>query len=430
MNYTGKKVLVLGWARSGKAAFDFLIAKGANVFLTADEKPKNFSGKFIDYIDSSFDVLIKNPGINYENKIVKDAIDLKIPVITEVQLALDYFEGQLIAVTGTNGKTTTTLLISNMLEQSKIDFQVAGNIGKPVSELMLENPKNILLEISSFQLLGTPRIKPDIALITNISDSHLDYHGNKNNYISAKLQITSNQDENDLLVINREIKDKENINVKTKAKVIEFGNHKLNNSTVFFENNMLVVNGVELISEDEIILKGSANKENVIAAVIVAKSVGVDDTSITKTLKTFKGAEHRLEFIGRFNNIKVFNDSKATDATATINALSSFENDKVTWIAGGLDRKEDLTPLSKHLKQVNTAIFFGETKEELKKIAEDAKVENVYVFNDLKTSISKAIEAQNNVILFSPAAASWDQYENFEIRGDEFKKLIKEGLGK
>ncbi len=201
MNYQNKKVLVYGWARSGKAVYQLLKKIGANVYVTADEEPTDLFDdvNFVDDIDESFDLLVKNPGIRYEKEIIKKALNLNIPVITEVQVALDQFKGEVLAVTGSNGKTTTTTLIGKMLKADNVDVKVGGNIGIPVSELMLSDsqPRVLMLELSSFQLLGAQNIKPKIAVITNLFSSHIDFHHTRENYLRAKFSITQHQTKDD-----------------------------------------------------------------------------------------------------------------------------------------------------------------------------------------------------------------------------------------
>ncbi|MDR0899357.1 MAG: UDP-N-acetylmuramoyl-L-alanine--D-glutamate ligase [Lactobacillaceae bacterium] len=445
MNYENKKVFIYGWARSGRAVARFLHQKGAQLFLYTDNPiPENEVPDYltvVDNIDETYDLVVKNPGIFYQKPILQRAQELGIEILTEVQVGLDYFKGDVIAITGSNGKTTTTMLIAQMLKGVSGDqVQVAGNIGKPVTELLYENAdfKTLVLEISSFQLMGTPRIKPDIALINNIFASHLDYHGSRENYLEAKKQVFKNQDSNDLLVFNAAdpltSTFVDELSTKDKApRIATFSSQNPSVTGAHFENDTLVFDKQEIISKADILLKGDANYQNIAAATTVVMNYNNQAVgSIRSVLRNFKGAEHRLEFVGTFNGIKVYNDSKATDIEATQSALQSFPTDQIVWIAGGLDRGDDLSRLIPDLKQVQTAFVYGQTKDKLVEIAKNAGIQNIAVVENLKDAVSHAVQiAQNGqVILFSPAAASWDQFDNFETRGKEFKDTIKEEFSK
>ncbi|MDV7686321.1 UDP-N-acetylmuramoyl-L-alanine--D-glutamate ligase [Oenococcus oeni] len=433
MNYQNKKVLVYGWARSGKAVYQLLKKIGANVYVTADEKPTDLFDdvNFVDDIDESFDLLVKNPGIRYEKEIIKKALNLNIPVITEVQVALDQFKGEVLAVTGSNGKTTTTTLIGKMLKADNVDVKVGGNIGIPVSELMLPDnqPRVLMLELSSFQLLGAQNIKPKIAVITNLFSSHIDFHHTRENYLRAKFSITQHQTKDDYLVLNDSSIDSKDFAKRSQANDYYFSptntsvNTYVNDGTIYFDDE-------KIIDLSKVVLVGEHNLENILAAITAAKIFGVSNRAIEKVLTSFKGLEHRLEAVGVIKERTVYNDSKATDIEATQKALASFK-EPITLIAGGLDRGDDLNRLVPNFKNVVSLITYGQTKNKLQSAGEKADIKQTVVVDTLKEAVAKAKELSRpgQVLLFSPAAASWDQFPNFEIRGEEFKKMIKNQEG-
>ncbi|SYW19707.1 UDP-N-acetylmuramoyl-L-alanine--D-glutamate ligase [Oenococcus oeni] len=433
MNYQNKKVLVYGWARSGKAVYQLLKKIGANVYVTADEKPTDLFDdvNFVDDIDESFDLLVKNPGIRYEKEIIKKALNLNIPVITEVQVALDQFKGEVLAVTGSNGKTTTTTLIGKMLKADNVDVKVGGNIGIPVSELMLSDsqPRVLMLELSSFQLLGAQNIKPKIAVITNLFSSHIDFHHTRENYLRAKFSITQHQTKDDYLVLNDSSIDSKDFAKRSQADDYYFSptntsvNTYVNDGTIYFDDE-------KIIDLSKVALVGEHNLENILAAITAAKIFGVSNRAIEEVLTSFKGLEHRLEAVGVIKERTVYNDSKATDIEATQKALVSFK-EPITLIAGGLDRGDDLNRLVPNFKNVVSLITYGQTKNKLQSAGEKAGIKQTVVVDTLKEAVAKAKELSRpgQVLLFSPAAASWDQFPNFEIRGEEFKKMIKNQEG-
>ncbi|MFT8878592.1 MAG: UDP-N-acetylmuramoyl-L-alanine--D-glutamate ligase [Oenococcus sp.] len=429
MSFENKKVLVYGWARSGRAAYQFLKELGAQVFLTTDEKPQDLPDNinFVTDIDDSFAYLVKNPGIRYDKPIIQKALALNIPVMTEVQVALSQYHGEVVAVTGSNGKTTTTTLIGKMLQADQVDVKIGGNIGVPVSELLLTKPypKVLMLELSSFQLEGAQNIEPRIAVITNLFASHIDFHGTRANYLKAKFAITQNQTADDYFVLNDASADEKDFAKRSHAQAYYFSPSNthvtsyVNNDVIYFEDE-------KIIDLDEVVLVGEHNLENILAAITAAKLFGVSNQAIKAVLRSFSGLEHRLEHVGTIHDRIVYNDSKATDIEATQKALGSFKQD-ITLIAGGLDRGDDLTRLVPNLKKVVSLIVYGQTKGKLQEAGKLAGIAQIVVVDNLTDAVAKAkeISQPGQVILFSPAAASWDQFANFEIRGREFKKLIQ-----
>lgn len=443
-DFENKKILVFGWARSGKAAAQRLYELGAKVTVVNRddfEKDKDYLSLekngvvFInhdaaDIVDDSFQYIVKNPGINYQHPIIKQAEKLNIPIITEVTVALSTFEGRLIGVTGSNGKTTTVSLIRDMLQADGQSVVTAGNIGTPVCEVagQLRKDDTLLLELSSFQLLGTPDIQPDIAAVTNIFASHLNYHGSRENYVKAKFQITKHQLATQHLVLNADIADSQRFAQDTQAAVTMFSRQQSGYYAGADQDNLLVDNQI-VMPLDNIKLVGPHNLENILAAVSVAKLAGVKIESMRQVLSQFGGVKYRLEFVFSHNGIKFYDDSKATDIEATQQALNSFDVPTV-WLAGGLDRGDDLTRMKDNLKHVKSVIAFGETADKVVSLAKIAGIQNITVTENVMTAAPIAIAQAKagDVVLLSPAAASWDQYRSFEERGDLFVKALEATL--
>ncbi|MEX0380405.1 UDP-N-acetylmuramoyl-L-alanine--D-glutamate ligase [Leuconostoc sp. MS02] len=443
-DFSNKKVMVFGWARSGKAAAQRLFELGAQVTVAngGEFKDEAVYRKllaagviFINHDDAAslnktFDYLVKNPGINYETALVKRAVQLNIPILTEVAVALSSFEGRLIAVTGSNGKTTTTSLIRDMLKSDGQKVTTAGNIGIPVCEVVkdLTVDDTLLLELSSFQLMGTPDIRPDIALITNIFANHLDYHGTRENYVAAKFQLTKNQTADQLLVLNADGQDTTDFIKRTQAKVIEFSRTQ-SKYMARTEGVNLVISDHNLMPLTDVKLVGPHNLENILAAITVAKLAGVHEAAMRQVLEMFGGVAHRLQYILTAKGVAFYNDSKATDIEATQTALNSFQQPTI-WLAGGLDRGDDLMRLLPNLTHVKAVIAFGETQQKIVAVARAANKPVISV-TDVEKAVPVAVKlaVTGDIVLLSPAAASWDQYKNFEVRGDSYVAELKKELG-
>lgn len=436
--YTGYKkrnIVVLGYGRSGKSAVNALVRLGANVTLTTNEvfsdedARQTLSAWGVEIVDghhpihllNDAELIVKNPGIPYTLPFLIEAEKRNIPIITEVEIAHHISEAPIYALTGTNGKTTCTHLLGEILENNGDRPILCGNIGYPATDAAMEaeTENNLLMEMSSFQLLGTQEFRPNIAVITNIYEAHLDYHGTKEEYQAAKLRIFQNMTANDLLIFNYKQRNLlENVDVNCQIQYFD-----LNETTdAYSDGEYLIVHGEKIIKVNDIVLKGNHNIENIIASLLVAKAHGVSNEAIVKTLKVFGGIPHRLEPLGSVHGVSYYNDSKATNNLATTFALDSFTNPLV-WIAGGLDRGQTLDELSPHLKQVKTIITFGETKEKFIALGKDLNIpveitENPYT----AVILAKDKAVEGDTVLFSPACASWDQYKDYERRGDHFKE--------
>ena len=442
-----KRVLVIGLAKSGVAVAKLLLHQGAivtvNDRIPLEENPdakslieegiRVLAGSHpVDLLEEHFDFVVKNPGIPYHNCMVEAAMKKGIPVYTEIEIAYQLLEGLIIGITGSNGKTTTTTLASLMLKESFPERQVfaAGNIGIPLSQLAEQSTKEDIYvsELSSFQLMGIDQFKPKIACIVNIFSAHLDYHGTREEYIEAKLQLTKNQTEDDYLVYNADYPELMTlIKGHTKATLVPFSRKSVLDFGACVEGDSICFNGEKVIPVSTIQVPGTQNVENVLAAVAIAKLAGATNEGIQKAVQNFHGVKHRTQFVKEVNKRRFYNDSKATNIIATQTALRSFTNQSVILIAGGLDRGNGFDELVPDLTSVSGIVLYGETKEKLQEAAKVAGVPVIEVVNTLEEATKKAYEIskEDDIILLSPACASWDQFKNFEIRGDEFIRVIE-----
>ena len=442
-----KRVLVIGLAKSGVAVAKLLLHQGAMVTVNdripLEENPdakslieegiRVLAGSHpVDLLEEHFDFVVKNPGIPYHNCMVEAAMKKGIPVYTEVEIAYQLLEGLIIGITGSNGKTTTTTLASLMLKESfpEREIYAAGNIGIPLSQLAEKSTKDDIYvsELSSFQLMGIDQFKPKIACIVNIFSAHLDYHGTREEYINAKLQLTKNQTEEDYLVYNADYPELITlIDGHTKATLVPFSRKTVLEFGACVEGDYICFNGEKVIPVSTIQVPGTQNVENVLAAVAIAKLAGATNEGIQKAVQNFHGVKHRTQFVKEVNKRRFYNDSKATNIIATQTALRSFTNQSVILIAGGLDRGNGFDELIPDLTSVSGIVLYGETKEKLQEAAKVAGIPVIEVVNTLEEATKKAYEIskEDDIILLSPACASWDQFKNFEIRGDEFIQVVE-----
>ena len=440
--YLRKKVLVLGLAKSGVSASLLLHKLGAFVTVN-DRKPisenpeaqslleqgvKVICGDHpLELLDEGFELIVKNPGIPYHNPLIKGAIDKGIPVITEVELAYEISEAPIIGITGTNGKTTTTTLIYQVLQAAHKAPLIAGNIGTVASGVAMEAKaeNTIVMELSSFQLMGIQTFKPEIALVTNLYEAHIDYHGDFASYCEAKSNITKQQTSEDYLVYNADQEEVVAIATESSATTVPFSVKKVVQDGAYVENEWVKFRGEEIIALADIVLPGKHNLENVLATVCVCKLKGADNAAIKEVLTTFQGVEHRLQFVKNVNGRKFYNDSKATNILAATKALTSFSEPTIL-LAGGLDRGNEFDELKPALQNVKAIITFGQTAEKINRVAREAGIPIIKTVDTVKEAVPVAYELSNegDCILLSPACASWDQFKTFEVRGDIFVQAV------
>lgn len=442
--YANKKVLVLGLAKSGFSAAKVLNDLGALVTVN-DGKPfeenteaqdllalgvRVITGSHpIELLDEDFSVMVKNPGIPYNNPLVEKAIEKGLPVITEVELAYQISEAPIIGITGTNGKTTTTTMIGRVLNEGRTNGKayLAGNIGIPASGVAEKANANddIVMELSSFQLMGVRTFHPTIAVIVNIYSTHLDYHGSRENYVKAKWNIQKNMTSADHLVINYNLDELKGLAQTTQATVVPFSTKERVDGAYLAAGNLCFRDEV-IMPAARLGVPGAHNVENALATICVAKIKGVATADIVTALSTFTGVPHRTQYVDTIKGRKIYNDSKATNSLATEMALSGFDNEQLILLAGGLDRGngfDDMIPAFKNLKAI---ILFGETRDKLAETAKKAGVPIIKFTENAETAVPIAFELSTtgDSILLSPANASWDQYKSFEVRGDRFMDAV------
>lgn len=436
-NFENKKVLVLGLAKSGESAAHLLDKLGAIVTVNDgkpfDENPtaqnlleagiRVICGSHpLDLLDEEFSLVVKNPGIPYTNPMVEKALKKGIPVWTEVELAYLISEAPIVGITGSNGKTTTTTMIAEVLNAGGQSAKLCGNIGFPASSVAQEagEKDTLVMELSSFQLMGVEHFHPHIAVITNLMPTHLDYHGDFEGYVAAKWNIQEQMTADDVIVLNFNQDLAKDLANKTQATVVPFSTTEKVDGA-YLEEGVLYFKGEAIMAAEEIGVPGSHNVENALATIAVAKLSGIDNQAIKETLAHFGGVKHRLQSLGEVSGVKFYNDSKSTNTLATQKALSGFDNSKVILIAGGLDRGNEFDELVPDITGVKQMVILGESAPRVKRAAEKAQVPYVDA-TDVKDATKKAFElaSQGDVVLLSPANASWDMYKNFEVRGDEF----------
>ncbi|RYM07261.1 UDP-N-acetylmuramoyl-L-alanine--D-glutamate ligase [Sporolactobacillus sp. THM7-7] len=444
-DYKNKRVLVLGLAKSGYAVAKVMHALGADVTvndqkdLSGDphaEELKQMGIRVVggghpsELVDGDLAVLIKNPGIPYSNPLIRKAERLGIRIITEVEIACELSDASFIGVTGSNGKTTTTMLLGEMMKGSPFEPIVAGNIGTALTSIVqTATKKNVIVaELSSFQLVGTERFHPKVAVVLNIYNHHLDYHGTLENYAAAKARITARQTEEDILVYNADSERvKQFVAAKSKAQKIPFSASRKTDGA-YIDNESIYFKGEPILPCGEIGLPGEHNLENALAATAAAKTCGVPTAHIAKVLRSFTGARHRLEYVGDVQGRAIFNDSKATNILATSKALGAFPEKGIVLLAGGLDRGNTFERLVPYLKQahIKAVLLFGQTQEKLLDACQKAGIRTIKRVGNVEEAVPEAFHesAPGDVILLSPACASWDQYPSFEVRGDMFIREV------
>ncbi|MGD6779099.1 UDP-N-acetylmuramoyl-L-alanine--D-glutamate ligase [Sutcliffiella horikoshii] len=435
--YEGKRVLVLGLAKSGTATADLLHKLGAKVIVNdrspfeGNEQAEYLLSKGMEVVcgghptnifDQKIDVVFKNPGIPYHNPLVQLATEKGIPVLTEVELAYQISEAPIIGITGSNGKTTTTTLIDKMLAADKKSPLIAGNIGNVSVEVAQQaTEKDIMVtELSSFQLMGTDIFRPKISVFLNLFEAHLDYHGTLDEYGKAKAKIFFNQTKEDYAVVNADDAQVMKLSEGIQPFIVPFSTNKTVDGA-YLKDNYVCFKDEKIISIDQIVLPGKHNLENILAAVAAVKLSGVSNEAIIEVLTRFSGVKHRLQFIGERDGRRFYNDSKATNILATQKALSAFENN-VVLLAGGLDRGNEFDDLLPYMSNVKVLVTFGETAEKLMRTASEAGIKQIKHVDNVEKAVPVAYEMSEggDVILLSPACASWDQYKTFEQRGDIF----------
>ena len=441
----GEKVLVIGAARSGLAGAEFLAKQGNQVVLTDMKQAVQVDnlaelgvsfvwGEQPDVEAIKPDYIVMSPGVPLTIPPVKYAKEHGIPVIGELELAYRNCKAPFAAITGTNGKTTTTTLIGELMKKTGRQVFVGGNIGVPIITYAdkLQEEDIVVAEVSSFQLETVESFCPHLALMINLTPDHLDRHGDMAGYLAAKVRIFENQKESDYLVLNYDDEALRELAPQSRGKVIFFSQkHKLEEG-VYLDGRkvMLALNGESLFicNADEIAIKGKHNLENAMGAIVFAYLSGVRAEDIRDVLMTFQGVEHRLEPVRTLNEVLYINDSKGTNPDSTIKAIEAYDR-PIVIILGGKNKGVPFTELAGLVKErVKKAVLVGQAKEELAE-ALDAAGFNDYVRTEsFEEAVTKAAELAEpgDIVLLSPACTSWDMFSSFEERGRLFKKLVME----
>lgn len=448
MKVAGKKVAVIGAARTGLAAAKFLTDHGAEVFLNDLKEKDSFSletlseleaqgvkyifGRHADLEELEVELLIMSPGVPLSIPPVVQARKKKIPVWSEMELASRYTKAPMVVVTGTNGKTTTTSLLGQIFTDFGKNTFVAGNIGVPfISRAEELGPQEVaVLEASSFQLEATGLFKPRVALILNITPDHIDRHGSLAGYIEAKAKIFVNQDQDDWLVLNWDDDETRKLAARAKSRVLLFSRQHNLKEGLCVEKGFLTVKldgqVVPVIRPEEIYIRGSHNLENALAAVAAGWVMGVSAESLRNSLRTFPGVAHRLEPVATIKGVSFVNDSKGTNPDASIKALEAFEA-PIVLIAGGKSKGSDFLPFARLIKErVKAVVLIGQAAGEIEEVLRIVDYANYRHAGSMEEAVEEAFTLADSgeIVLLSPACASFDMFDHFEHRGDAFKEVV------
>ena len=448
-----RKVAIIGLGVSNIPLIDYMNELKARVTVFDDREEKDIPREILEKIKKyefetsfgkenlkklkNFDIIFRSPSCLPTKPELEQEEQRGAIVTTEIEMLMKMCPGKIIGVTGSDGKTTTTSLINSILKHAGYNTYLGGNIGTPLFTKLPEmKPEDIIvLELSSFQLMGM-KISPHIGVITNITPNHLNIHKDYQEYIDAKKNIFKYQNENDYIVLNYDNEITRNCAKEAPSNVVLYsGEEKLENGWIV-DGNIIkqCEDGIRkhILDTHDVILRGKHNYENITAALAVTKDL-VDIDIAVQAVKEFKPVEHRLEFVREIDKVKWYNDSVSSSPTRTIAGLNSFD-EEIVLIAGGYDKNLDYTPIAKPIiDNVKSLILFGQTsgkifdsvKEELEK---EGKELNIYMCNTLKETIdlAKKVAKPNQIVLFSPASASFDMFKNFADRGNQFKKLVNE----
>lgn len=433
-----KNILIMGFGVTGKSALKFLKEFPCKIYVydsNEDLQKLNVEEDFIIFKEEDLDkidLIVKSPGIYPFHELLLKAREKNIEIISDIELSYRNLKTKnVIAVTGTNGKTTTTTIIGDILKRVSQTY-VVGNIGRGILEITGEAKSDdyLVIEASSFQLEDTIDFKPHIALLTYVTSDHLDWHKTTKNYVDAKFKIFKNQDENDFAILNYEDKElaKE---YDLKAEKYYFSMEKISDKGAFVQDGKIYFNDgkniEEILDTKDIKIPGDHNIKNIMAAIIGCKLLNIDLDIIKKSITSFTGVEHRIEFVRELRGVKYYNDSKGTNPDSTEVAVAAMDSD-VILIAGGYDKGAEFDDLIEKSKdKIKTAILFGETAEKISKACKENDLE-FYITKDLNKAVELAekISCEGDDVLLSPACASWDMYSDYEVRGQHFKDLVKE----
>ena len=435
--YENKKILILGAAKSGLAVAKLLAHRNNNITLSDINELKVEDQKMLedlgikvvitsnqcDLIDTSYDLVIKNPAIMSTSDIVKKIENLKLRCENEIEVAYHFLPSDvtIIGVTGSNGKTTTTTIIYELLKRHGKNVVLGGNIGYPLSSVIdqVKSGDILLLEISDHQLCDIHDFKTNISVLTNICPTHLDYHGTYEHYMMTKKKIFNLHTGADVAILNKNNQDSMEVSEDILSKKIYF-----NDTENYYKDNYIYFHGEQYLNVNDICLKGLHNYENILAALLVLENFGIDKNVVIEFLKKFGGVAHRLEYVITKDDVEYYNDSKSTNPTATITALKTFTK-PIHLILGGLERNQDFNELNDYMQYVKRIYAIGGVTDRVAEYAASINIpcDKCYVLADAMKKIKENV-ASGEVVLLSPGSSSQDQYVKFEDRGDEFKNIV------
>lgn len=446
-----KKIFVYGAGISGQGVSEVLAERGDKVILYNDDKKeldpawlKGFEtrgGQYVCGVDpepylEQCHLFIISPGIPFTTETVKKARALNMEIIAEAEEASRLYKGHWCAVTGSNGKTTTTTLLGEMLATLPVKTTVAGNIGFALSKELKDLDENswVAAELSSFQLEGTTSLAPDVACIVNITPDHFERHGDMAGYVAAKSKIFAFQTPDDILILNADDPVSSGLGKNAKSRVIYFSTQKVLPEGGYIEDGWFVLNvdgkKEKICKVSDLQIFGAHNEQDVLAACLSAFFAGVTPENMARVLKAFKGVEHRLEYVTTINGVKYYNDSKATNTDSAIKALEAFKDGHVILLAGGHDKMTGLDDLMETIKaKTDALILLGEARQRFYEAAKAHGVQNIIMIpGTFEDAVRKAysIAKAPQVVLLSPACSSYDMFANFPERGRVFKQIVND----
>ncbi len=449
MSLENKNVLVIGLGVTGLSAVKALESLGADISIY-DSKTKEELRTFIDGIDNiktnlylegsypdmdKIDLILKSPGVPPNMDILIEAKNKEIQIITDIELYYRLKSGKnILAITGTNGKTTTTKLTGEIFNKAGKKAYTVGNIGVGILDILSNSQEEdmVIVEASSYQLEHTIDFKPHIGVIINITPDHLDWHEGFENYINAKKKILINQDSSDYTILNYDDKILRSMGKDLRSNLIWFSVEEKLDQGAFIEDGWIVYREEDetkrIMSLDKIQIPGKHNLENILAAFSIAYTMGLDIEEISKAIEEFKGVEHRIEYVDKKKEILFYNDSKGTNPDSTIKAIEALDRD-IILIAGGYDKGSEYNELISSFKgRVKELVLLGQTREKIRDAALNNDYRNLHLVDNMKEAVqlSYKLGEEGDKILLSPACASWGMYPNFEERGKDFKKIVKD----
>ncbi|MCQ2547534.1 MAG: UDP-N-acetylmuramoyl-L-alanine--D-glutamate ligase [Clostridia bacterium] len=447
-NIEDKKVLVVGLGRSGVAAIEVLNKLGARVYAQDSKERELHEEQLVLWLEglgipcyfdcipddmNEFDMLVLSPGVNPELDFIQDAKAKGAEIVGELEIAYRISRGTFIGITGTNGKTTTTTLVGEIFKEAKKKTEVVGNIGVAVISSSVESDVDtyMVTECSSFQLETTKYFKPHVSAILNLTPDHLNRHHSFENYGLAKAKIFANENENDYLILNYDDKNCFALGENAKAKIVPFSRKEKLEYGAFLEGDDLVLindqgEKLQICHREDIKIIGNHNLENVLAAAAISYFAGIDMDSIRRAISKFKGVEHRIEYSGEVEGVQYYNDSKGTNVDAAVTAINAMEK-PIILLAGGDGKSQDFKPFVEAFgDKVKALVTLGRDGHFIAEEAMKNGYTNIHQCKDLVEAVKCAhqLASAGDVVLFSPACASWDMYDNFEQRGRHFKDLV------